>query len=423
MSAQRPRVVIVAEHASLAFGGEAALPLHWFRFLRQRGIEAWLVVHQRTRDELLRLLPSDADRIRFVPDTWSHILLWRVGTLLPDRIATATTGVLSSLKTQSVARKIVQRLIAEEAIDVVHEPIPVSPKHPSRMYDLGVPVVVGPLNGGMTFPHAFEARQGAFERLFLRVGRALSGGAHRLVPGKRRAATILVANARTRSALPRGVTGRVVEMIENGVDGSLWTERNRVATGPIDLVFLGRLVDWKAVDLLLRAFASPAREFGCRLHIVGDGPERERLRTMVAQLGVAQQVRFHGFVEQTVAAEVLGNANVLVLPSLFECGGAVVLEALASGVCVIATDWGGPADYVDATCGILVPPDGEERFVSGLEQAIRRLARDPEECRRLGSGGPRRIETLGVEWNQKVDSMLEIYRETIEHGASGNRSS
>src|SRR5258708_39452367 len=51
------RVVIVAEHASLKFGGEAALPLHYFRVLRRRNVAAWLVVHERTRSELEHAFP------------------------------------------------------------------------------------------------------------------------------------------------------------------------------------------------------------------------------------------------------------------------------------------------------------------------------------------------------------------------------
>ena len=59
-AATTPRVLIVSEHASVKFGGEAILPWHYFRILRRRGVEAWLVVHERTRDELISLLPEEA---------------------------------------------------------------------------------------------------------------------------------------------------------------------------------------------------------------------------------------------------------------------------------------------------------------------------------------------------------------------------
>src|SRR5205085_10853656 len=127
------------------FGGAAILPLHYFRVLRNRGVEAWLIVHERTRDELLQLFPRDADHIRFIPDTKLHLLLNRYGRLLPDTVRHFTSGWLGRLLTQSMARRLARRLIAQYRIDVVHQPIPVSPKESSLLYDLGVPVVIGPM--------------------------------------------------------------------------------------------------------------------------------------------------------------------------------------------------------------------------------------------------------------------------------------
>jgi hypothetical protein len=102
------RICIVAEHASYKFGGEAVLPLHYFAGLRARGIEAWLVVHSRTRAELEAALPDDRSRMRFIPDAWFHKLLNRLSGLLPDRISGPTLGLLSQLITQYLARKIVR---------------------------------------------------------------------------------------------------------------------------------------------------------------------------------------------------------------------------------------------------------------------------------------------------------------------------
>lgn len=66
MSAQNLRILIVADNASNQFGGEAILPWHIFRVLRKRGMEAWLLVHERTRDQLEQDFPDDFDRIYFI---------------------------------------------------------------------------------------------------------------------------------------------------------------------------------------------------------------------------------------------------------------------------------------------------------------------------------------------------------------------
>ncbi|HYP79834.1 MAG TPA: glycosyltransferase family 4 protein, partial [Steroidobacteraceae bacterium] len=241
--------------------------------------------------------------------------------------------------------------------------------------------------------------------------RAASQFMNRLFPGKLRAAALLVANQRTREALPRGTTGRIVLLPENGVDLQTWFPGELpIAAAPVRFVFSGRLVDWKAVDLLLEAFAKLTT--GATLDIIGDGPQRALLEAQVQGLGLAGRVRFHGWLPQPQAALILRNSDVLVLPSLYECGGAVVLEAMATGLPVIATAWGGPADYIDAGCGILVQPDSRDGFINGLAAAMQLLGADPALRERMGRAG--RIKAANeYDWNAKVDKMLQIYSEAV----------
>ena len=92
-----------------------------------------------------------------------------------------------------------------------------------------------------------------------------------------------------------------------------------------------------------------------------------------------------------------------------ECGGAVVLEAMAAGLPVIATAWGGPLDYLDDSCGILVRPDSREALVSGFADAIVRLARSAPLRDQMGQAGYGRIHQH-FDWQRKIDRMLELYR-------------
>jgi len=402
-----PRVLIVAEHASAKFGGEAILPLHYFRRLRARGVDAWLIVHARTQAELSALLPTEADRILYIPDTWAHRLLYTLSKPFPRVIQLYTFEFVMGLLTQFLARRTARRLVREQRIDVVHQPIPVSPKLSSILHGLGAPIVMGPMNGGMTYPEAFRRFESLSVRTFLRIGRWSAQLMNRLMPGKLRAALLLVANPRTRAALPTGVRGQVVELVENGVDLTLWQPVERPATdGPVRFVFAGRLVDWKAVDLLLEAFArvtTPAK-----LAVIGSGPEQPRLEQQAKALGIGERVTFHGWQAQPDAAKLLQAADVFVLPSLFECGGAVVLEAMATALPVIATDWGGPADYLDPSCGILVPPTSREALIAGLADAMRELAAAPERRRQLGAAGRDKAVKL-YDWERKIDRILELY--------------
>lgn len=422
------RVLIAAEHASARFGGEAALALHYFRVFRQRGLPVWLVTHARTRDELTRLFPGEA-RIHYIEDTALHRLMHRLGRQLPARVAFFTLGFVSRLSTQIAQRRVVRRLIAAEGIDVVHQPMPVSPREPSMLFGFGVPVLIGPMNGGMDYPPGFRRRRGVAEGLLFGAGKRAAGLLNRLMPGKREAALLLVANERTRHALPPGVSPHVHLLVENGVDLALW--RPTAAAAPSSpgaattFVYMGRLVDWKSVDLLLRAFARASARAPMRLVIIGDGIERPRLEALTASLGLAGSgladagteaeaearqapVCFTGWLSQRACAEALAGADCLVLPSVLECGGAVVLEAMSMGKPVIATAWGGPLDYLDAGCGVLVAPESAERLTDGFAAAMVRLAASPAERERLGRAGRAKVQR-DYDWEVKADRMLELY--------------
>lgn len=407
------KVLIIAESASAAFGGEAAIPLHLFRILRRRGVAAWLVTHERTRHELSLLLPDDQDFIRYIPDTVLHRVIYHAGRKVPARISNFTFGLANRVLTQFLARRIARKLVREEDISVIHQPIPVSPKEFSLLCNMGAPVIIGPMNGGMTFPEAFRKRDSAITSLFTRIGRKISGVFHVIFPGKKRATLLLVANPRTREALPSGVSGKVVELVENGVNLSVWKPREkRSDRSHTRFVFLGRLVDWKAVDLLLEAFHKAIKTTSATLTIVGDGPLRASLVSQARLLDIGAQVEFVGWKSQPESAAILAESDALVLPSLYECGGAVVLEAMAVGIPVIAAQWGGPADYLDPSCGILVPPLGARSFVDGLAAAMIRLASDPDLRESMGAAGRRKIEEQ-YDWERKVDRILELYRDAI----------
>jgi glycosyltransferase involved in cell wall biosynthesis len=401
------RICIVAEHASARFGGEAFLPLRYFSLLRSRGIDAWLVVHSRTRCELEELFPRDLDRIFFVPDLWIHRLVFTISRSLPRRVSEATFGLINQLITQFYQRSIVRNLTRTQPIDVIHQPIPISPRFPSALFSMGIPVVIGPLNGGMDFPEAFRGNESPMSRAAVTFLRLFTNVGNNLLPGKKHAAVLLVANERTRNALPKGVRGRVIEMNENGIDVGAWHSGepdNLVRTNPL-FVFVGRLVDWKALDIAIRALAEVP---GADLEVVGDGPMLETWKTLAREVGVAERVRFLGRQTQPQYAARLRESVGLVLPSLYESGGAVVLEAMAAARPVIATRWGGPLDYLDSSSGILVAPHSYEALVTGFAQAMQKLIDHPHLAKAMGAAGRARA-VRDFDWQRRIDAMVDIY--------------
>jgi glycosyltransferase involved in cell wall biosynthesis len=159
------------------------------------------------------------------------------------------------------------------------------------------------------------------------------------------------------------------------------------------LLYVGRLEPLKGVDLLVRAVARARREVALRCVIVGDGSERARLETLARELGVADAITFAG--SQANPFRFLRRARALALPSRSESFGYVLVEALACGCPVVATDVasGSARDILDGgRAGLLVPVDDEE----ALSRAIVRLFREDALREELTRKGLARAEEFDV---------------------------
>jgi glycosyltransferase involved in cell wall biosynthesis len=407
------KILIIAEHASAVFGGEALIPYQYFKCLREIGTDVHLLVHKRTQKELYDAFPSDIGRLHFVADSLLNIWCHKIGRLMPDRLAVFTFGAVSHFETQIRQRRLARFLVHTYHFDIVHEPIPVSPKLPSMMFGLSVPVIIGPMNGGMDYPPNYDLA-GPFERSIISVLRWTSAFWNRIMPGKRHAALILVANKRTFSALPSNLRRKwVLEFAENGVDlDRFCLESNRAKHENANIIYIGRLMDWKRVDLLIDACGELVGKLNFEVHIVGDGPMRPVLEEQVQRMSLTNHVRFHGRLPQSTAATLLRNSDIMVLPSMRECGGAVVLEAMACGVPVIATKWGGPADYIIADTGILIPPATPDVFVAQVANALLLIAKDPEVRVKMGKAGRHRVQVF-YDWRMKARELLKIYENVV----------
>lgn len=423
-SAPPRKVLIVAEHASAKFGGEAALPLHYFRVMRKMGVDVRLVTHDRVKAELQETLKDDLARVHFIKDNAIHRVLWRIGKWMPTRVAYFTTGFASRSITQVMQRRVARELIRKHGIDIVHQPMPVSPREPSLMHGLGAPVVIGPLNGNMAYPPGFRKKSAGWQHRVEGLARLFSEFLNVIFPGKPNAAAILVANERTREALPAKLRRRAVVLVENGVDLTVWekgldAKTARIEDNTMHVVFMGRLIDLKAVDLLLLAFDRARKKAAISLTILGDGPSGATLRQQAEQLGMrADAIRtdgkvfFGGWMSQSECSQQLRMSDALILPSLRECGGAVVLEAMACSLPVIATAWGGPLDYLDASTGLLVEPTSRIALIDGLAEAMLKLAASPALRERLGVAARRRIEA-DFDWDRKIDAVFAIYERAL----------
>jgi L-malate glycosyltransferase len=154
----------------------------------------------------------------------------------------------------------------------------------------------------------------------------------------------------------------------------------------------------KGVDVLIRALAGVA-ERGAPFHldVIGEGANRQAYETLAEKLGIGDRVTWHGWQPKDAVADAMRDADLFVLGSRYENNPCVVIEAMASGLPVVATNVGGVDEVVDATSGSLAAPLDPDDLAAKVEDTLQRLdSFDREEIARTAVSRYGR-ETIGRE--------------------------
>ena len=176
------------------------------------------------------------------------------------------------------------------------------------------------------------------------------------------------------------------------------------------VLFAGRLQYEKGVQTLLDAMPLIARRVpGAGLIVAGDGTYRPALEEHATRLGLNGQVRFEGFVDEHRLRSLYRSADLAVVPSLYEPFGLVALEAMASGIAVVAADTGGLREIVEHDVSGLLFPPGDAR---ALARAVARVLRDASLSERLATEARNALAARGS-WSDAAASTAETYRRAI----------
>ena len=174
--------------------------------------------------------------------------------------------------------------------------------------------------------------------------------------------------------------------------------------------FVGRLDPCKDVPFLLKAFADIQPDEHDRILVVGTGPDEERLRRIGAEVGVARHIVWAGRMESP-PNDAYAAMDVLVLPSVYQAFGLVLVEAMAAGVPAIAraddgdTVFTASAELVPAGCGFVVDAAGS----ADLTKALRALKDDPERAAQMGQRA--RAAVLQRGWDDFARRYLYLLRD------------
>ena len=221
------------------------------------------------------------------------------------------------------------------------------------------------------------------------------------------AGIITVSEALKDELVALGVAPSRIRVLRNGVDLDMFRPKDRAAAraalgldGPT-LVSVGWLIERKGHDLIIEALAQLP---GYRLLLVGQGPERAALERLAARLGVGDRVRFLGRIAHERLADIYAAADALVLASSREGWPNVLLEAMACGTPVVASNiWGNPEVVARPEAGVLML----ERSAMGVAEGVRML------FRALPDRAATRRYAEMFSWDDTTRGQIELFTEVL----------
>jgi glycosyltransferase involved in cell wall biosynthesis len=304
--------------------------------------------------------------------------------------------------------RLYRRLARDRPYDLIHQFNPVDVGLTTFLPRRSAPLVLGPYPA--PWPIAAQPRRGIAWSPYVAVRACLQW------LEQRRAAAILVfvpagaANVRSRHARAR------VAVVPPGIDLDVFRPaRAGESVGPPSVLFLAGLERRKGVETLLDAFADVSRSHPeVQLRLAGSGSLEGAVRTRAAREPLAGRVVVLGRVKREEVPALLRSSTLLSAPSLGEPFGMNALEALASGIPVVATDAGGLADLVPDEGNRKVPPGDAPALARALHELLRL---GPEE--RAALGARNRAVAESYSWEAAVDRMEAVYADLV--GASGPR--
>jgi glycosyltransferase involved in cell wall biosynthesis len=326
--------------------------------------------------------------------------------------------------------RIAKKLVREKKFDVLHHmypPIFGNTFNPLVVFDkVDLPFVLGPAMYNVPLPaelmedlkfmkwgHSWgelksnleDARDQTLNSFLLKFRELIT---HWFLETVNRAEVIITVNNFTRRAYEKITSSKKIKVIPYGVN----TEKFPYSPTPrnYDIVTLGGLYKRRGVHYLIMAMPKIIKEFPeTRLHIAGDGPQRIFLSRLSEKLGIRNNVIFHGLIPHTKVASLYKACRTVVLPTLHESFGLILLEAMSSGRPVVATDAIGPREIVVNGKNGYVVPMGDP---NALAEAICKLLGDYDLSYRMGLEGRRLVEEK-YDWNIIASQYHEIYEKLV----------
>jgi glycosyltransferase involved in cell wall biosynthesis len=370
------KILISAFACDPYFGSDEEVGWQWATELSSRGFDVTVLTrtsHQHDIENGIQEFKKCGNvRFEYVDINWLHNILKRVNRR--NHIYYYVWQIVAYFR----ARKLHQQC----QFDLIHHVTWVSFRQPSFMGLVGAPFYFGPVAGGDEIPNGYTADFSSKQKL-LEVVRRFANALIRFDPLMRltfaTASRVFFTSEGHLLRVPASVQAK--SSIELGIGCDLQTANVPNLSTPNAkqgdrLLFAGRCIGWKGMDIGLRIFAEVHKQMpNVTLTIVGDGVDRARWMEKANAMGLHDAIKWHGWLDKAEVQKLYSQYDALFYPSLRDSGGFVVLEALQNSLPVVCFKLGGPGVIVNNTCGeaVTASPDIDDTINKFAAAVVRVL--------------------------------------------------
>lgn len=387
-------------------GSEESNGWHYATIVNQHGYEVWCItrnVGQAAIEQKLAESPCPNLHFEFVT----------VPKWIDKAYNKSLVGLyFHYLYWQWAALTVALRLHRQYNFDLVHHVSYTSLQLGSFLYKLKRPFIYGPVGGGQEAPAAMRGYFKQYwgrERIRAWVSRMLVRYNPGCIQAVRQAAYVLAWNEDTYQLIKRLGRTKKVDKVCGGIS------QRFMASAPIyrhpqpvlQLVWVGRLMPRKALELTLHGLSKVDQQVPVHLTVVGDGEMGEYMAEYLATYQLKNRVTWVGKVPYEQVKEYYRKADVFLLTSLRDTGPAQLMEAMGYSLPVVTLRLHGQAELVDDSTGIRVPVTEPEATAIGIAQAIEWMYTHPDE--RINMGLNAYLFAQRQEWSAKIKQVIANY--------------
>jgi glycosyltransferase involved in cell wall biosynthesis len=373
-------------------GSEPGVGWNWAQALLRRGYEVHVITRSNNRPGIESALRASEPPLTFI---YYDLPRWaRFWKRLPGGI------YLYYLLWQIGVYRLAKALHSIEKFDCVQHVTFASYRQPSFMGGLGIPFIFGPVGGGETMPAQFRSgipMTGRVAEAIRNLGSAFIAYDPFMRLTFARAHRIACTTSETLARIPRPFRAKCIVQPTIGINEGEIDSACETSSSQLQFLFVGRLLYWKGLHLILRALPEVRRSVPqAQLKIIGDGSDRAWLMEIAQDVGVMDSVDWISAKPHDQIRQEYRQSLAFIFPSLHDSGGMVVLEALAAGLPVVCLDLGGPGAIVTPSCGIVLKSGqrNETSMVGELAKAMILLATDAGHRARLSANALTRARQM-----------------------------